>query len=54
MKCYCCDNELIWNNDHTYEDLGKEGDGIVTILHYPSEECNVEMVEVYQNNEPKN
>ena len=32
MNCPDCDLELIWGGDHTYEDYGLEGEGIVSNL----------------------
>jgi len=32
MKCWHCGNDLIWGGDHTYEDYGLDGDGIVSNL----------------------
>ena len=49
MKCYLCESELIWGGDNTYEDFSIDGDGIVTNLHCPNEECDVQLVEVYQD-----
>ena len=31
MKCVC-GAELIWGGDHTFEDYGREGDGMVSNL----------------------
>ena len=33
MKCYHCNNNVIWGGDHTYEDYGLNGEGTVTNLH---------------------
>ena len=33
MKCYHCGNNVIWDIDHTFEDYGLDGDGIITALH---------------------
>tara|TARA_R100000734_G_scaffold14043_1_gene10376 strand:- start:62 stop:271 length:210 start_codon:yes stop_codon:yes gene_type:complete len=33
MFCYHCKGEVIWGGDHTFEDYGLEGDGIVSNLH---------------------
>ena len=49
MKCYLCESELIWNNDFSYEDYMLEGDGIVTELTCPNDDCGVERVVVYNN-----
>ena len=48
MECQC-GNELIWGGDHDYEDYGLDGDGIVSNLSCPSDECDVEAVYVYRN-----
>jgi hypothetical protein len=47
MNCWHCNTELIWNIDFSYEDYMIEGDGIVTILSCPNEDCGVDRVEVY-------
>ena len=54
MKCYLCKSELIWGGDHTYEDYGIDGDGIVTNLNCSNDKCEVELIEVYQTNEKQN
>lgn len=46
MKCWHCNNKLIWNNDFSYEDYGLEGEGIATVLTCSNEECNAH-VEIY-------
>ena len=33
MKCWHCQNDVIWGGDHSYEDYGLEGEGIVSNLH---------------------
>ena len=30
MKCWHCKEDLIWGNNHDYEDYGMEGEGIVS------------------------
>jgi hypothetical protein len=32
MKCWHCEAEVIWGGDHSFEDYGHEGEGIVTNL----------------------
>ena len=32
MNCWYCNSEVIWGGDHTYEDYGRDGDGIVSNL----------------------
>ena len=42
MKCWHCNNDLIWNNDFSYEEYGVdtvEQDGIVTVLSCCNEDC---------------
>jgi hypothetical protein len=51
MDCYACESKLIWGGDHTYEDYGIDGDGMVTNLSCSNEDCDVESVLVYTNNE---
>ena len=52
MKCYKCNNELIWGGDHDFEDYGLSGKGIVSNLSCPN--CPI-YVEVYYNiDEEKN
>lgn len=33
MKCWFCDNELIWGGDFDPEDYGYDGNGIVSNLN---------------------
>ena len=35
MKCYHCQNDVIWGGDHSFEDYGMDGNGIVTNLSCP-------------------
>jgi hypothetical protein len=57
MKCYCCNANLIWGGDHSYEDYGiEEEDGIVTNLS--CSECESEVIvyqpiEIYKSKELK-
>ena len=46
-KCIECNIELVWGGDHTYEDYGLEGEGIVSNYSCIDESCPVEMVLVY-------
>lgn len=36
MKCWFCNEELIWASDYSYEEYGLESDGIVSVLHCPN------------------
>jgi hypothetical protein len=47
MECWHCEMELIWGGDHSYEDYGHEGDGIVSNLSCPNEECNCTVLVYY-------
>ena len=38
MRCWFCNEELIWGGDHDFEDYGREGDGVVANLSCPK--CN--------------
>ncbi len=49
MKCWHCNKKLIWGGDHTYEDYCMGGDGIVSNLTCPNDDCGVETVLVYCN-----
>jgi hypothetical protein len=51
MDCYNCKEKLIWNNDFTYEDFNVEGDGIVVVLSCTNQDCDVDIVNVYVNND---
>jgi len=47
MNCLYCNKELIHSGDHTYEDYGIDGDGIVSNLTCQDENCEVKTVIVY-------
>ncbi len=47
MKCPSCGNELIWGGDHSYDDYGMEGEGIVSNSTCPEIDCDVESVLIY-------
>jgi hypothetical protein len=47
-KCTDCNKELIWGGDFDYEDYGREGDGIVSNLSCPNNDCDVETVIIYR------
>lgn len=46
-KCNECNSELVWGGDHTYEDYGLEGEGIVSNYTCSNESCPIEMILVY-------
>tara|TARA_Y100000310_G_scaffold308713_1_gene352121 strand:+ start:417 stop:620 length:204 start_codon:yes stop_codon:yes gene_type:complete len=52
MNCWHCNTDLIWGGDHDYEDYSYEGEGIVTNLSCPNEDCGVELVLVYSESKP--
>ena len=41
MNCWHCNEELIWGGDHSYEDMGMDGDGIVSNFSCSDEDCEV-------------
>ena len=50
MNCLQCDKKLIHSGDHDYEDYNVEGEGIVSNLTCPNDDCGVEQVLVYARN----
>lgn len=48
MICPECKQEIIWGGDHTYEDYGLEGEGIVSNGSCPNEDCDVELILIYK------
>tara|TARA_R100000808_G_C2134445_1_gene142987 strand:+ start:420 stop:593 length:174 start_codon:yes stop_codon:yes gene_type:complete len=36
MNCWHCDGEMIWGGDHSFEECGYEGDGIISNFSCPS------------------
>ena len=40
MKCWHCREEVIWGGDHSFEDYGRSGDGVVTNMNCSS--CEAE------------
>ena len=32
MTCWYCNGKMVWQSDFNFEDYGREGEGIVTIL----------------------
>lgn len=40
-NCFHCGEEVVWDNDFTYEDLGYEGEGIIHMCHCPN--CGAEI-----------
>ena len=43
-----CGEKLIWGGDHTYEESGYEGEGVVSNLSCPNDKCPVEVVFMHQ------
>jgi hypothetical protein len=37
--CWFCGAEMIWGGDHSFEDVGLEGEGIVANMSCSNEEC---------------
>jgi len=35
-NCWFCGTEMIWGGDHSFEDYGREGEGIVANLSCPN------------------
>ena len=46
-KCKECNIELTWGGDHTYEEYGLEGQGVVSNYNCADELCPIEMILVY-------
>jgi len=44
MKCWHCNSEVIWGGDHSYEDYGIPGEGIVS--NHSCSKCPA-MYEIY-------
>lgn len=54
MNCYICEQPLIWNNDFSFEDYLLDNiEGIVTVLSCTNPKCRVDIVEVYQPENPE-
>lgn len=49
MNCYLCENQLIWGGDHDDENTEPGKTGMVTNLSCPNENCDVDLVLVYQS-----
>jgi len=48
MNCQRCNKEVIWGGDHSYEAYGLEGEGIVSNLSCPNDDCSVETILIYE------
>lgn len=48
MNCPRCNKEVIWGGDHSYEDYGLEGEGIVSNISCPNDDCSVETILIYE------
>ena len=42
-----CSSDLIWGGDHTYEDYGCEGEGIVSNYSCSNQDCPTELILTY-------
>lgn len=48
-QCFNCRHfKVIWDNDASFEDFGREGDGVVSILHCRN--CGAEILYFMSNN----
>lgn len=47
MKCWYCNNELIWQNDIRFEDRGLEGKGTIIVFVCDNSEGRT-TVEIYK------
>ena len=48
MNCPHCNTEIIWGGDHSYEAFAiDDEDGIVSNYTCPNEDCQVELIEIY-------
>jgi len=47
IQCSLCLEELRWGGDHSYEDYGLEGEGIVGNYTCQNKECDVEDILIY-------
>ncbi len=47
IKCNMCSEDLIWGADHSYEDYGAEGEGIVGNYSCSNEDCSVEEILIF-------
>jgi hypothetical protein len=47
MKCPNCSKNMIWNGDQMWEDMGRYGEGVVSIYGCRDEKCDVDSVYVY-------
>ena len=52
MNCWHCNSKLIWGGDHSFEDYGIEGEGIVSNLS--CNKCPVEVLVYYNIDEEGN
>lgn len=46
-KCKECLSDLIWGGDHSYEDYGCEGEGIVSNYSCSNSDCPLELILTY-------
>jgi len=48
MICPDCKKEIRWGGDHSYEDYGLEGEGIVSNYTCSNELCSVTDILIYR------
>lgn len=53
MNCWYCKTDLIWGGDHSYEDYGLDGDGIVSNFSCPKCEAYVKFYKGEDNGSSK-
>lgn len=51
MNCWYCRADMIWQSDFTYEDYGRQGEGMVAILL--CSECNASAEFSISDEEPE-
>jgi len=51
MQCSLCLEKLIWGGDHTYDECGYNGVGVVGNYTCQNKECDVEGIYIYTKTE---
>ena len=44
FNCFLCGNDLLWQSDFDYEDMGREGNGVSSIFTCTNKDCNLDEV----------